>query len=64
MIRINKRSLDGGSCNFCKQGKVSDSGLVFPYDFIYEITGDSNLSVRICQKCFTEILNQYAYQID
>jgi len=58
MKHINKRSIDGGSCNFCNRYKVTKDGLTFPYKFIYEITGQSNVVIRMCGKCYRELIQQ------
>jgi len=55
MIHVNKKSLDSGSCNFCNRGEVSAEGLIFSYNYVLEITGESNLAIRICQECFDEL---------
>lgn len=58
MITKNKKTLAVGSCNFCQRGKLGDSGhgsLIFPYDYVYEITGESNILIRICEKCLDEL---------
>ena len=64
MIHVNKKTLDGGSCNFCKRGEVSAEGLIFTYEYVYEITGGSNLAIRICQECFDDLKGFNNIKID
>lgn len=48
------------SCNFCDRGVLSESGvkLIYPYDYVYLIENDSNisrLSVYICKDCLEKL---------
>ena len=44
---------DVGSCNFCRRGKMLNSPIQLPYDYIYEIDGNS-VSVNMCEDCMIE----------
>jgi len=45
MIRVTKRKrLSAGSCNFCN---CKD-------EFVYELSGDSSTTVRLCEECLVE----------
>ena len=57
-ISIRKKKVsDVGSCNFCRRGilREDESGMVYPYKYVYEISGVQLLIVRLCGKCLKEI---------
>ena len=58
-MRIEKRSLVDGTCNFCNRSKVSKTGvgLEYPYNIVTNVEGN-NSSVRFCDDCLKELLQK------
>lgn len=44
-----------GTCNFCKRGKLNESGrLTFPYDEVIVLAG-TQAKVNLCEDCFDKL---------
>ncbi len=58
-MHIKRVSAIGDSCNFCRRGKIADSGtkMDFPYKEVYSIEseGSGGVHVRMCDDCLIEL---------
>ena len=57
-MKVEKKTIKKGSCNFCDRGILSENecGLIYTYSHVYELESEQNggVRVRMCDKCFNE----------
>ena len=57
-MKVNKISVRGNSCNFCKRGELNQygCGLNYPYEYVWEFSsGGGGLAACICDDCLKEL---------
>jgi len=61
-MEIELTDARGNSCNFCKDGKLSSSGMniIYPYDNVICISGDdgSGMKAFICPICYKQLIDK------
>ena len=60
-MEVKRINAIGNSCNFCRKGKLNESGsgLTYPYKDVLEIKGNG-VAVTMCDECVKELIEKRA----